>query len=139
MPQEKNLTMLCDFYELTMAYGYFKTGLCNKITYFDVFFRGIPDNGGFAIAAGLEQIVDYVKNLHFSPQDIEYLRGKGLFDEEFLNYLKEFRFTGDIYAIPEGTPVFPYEPLITVCAPAIEAQIAQPRMQCQSLFCEIFG
>ena len=125
MPQEKNLTMLCDFYELTMAYGYFKTGLCNKITYFDVFFRGIPDNGGFAIAAGLEQIVDYVKNLHFSPQDIEYLRGKGLFDEEFLNYLKEFRFTGDIYAIPEGTPVFPYEPLITVCAPAIEAQLIE--------------
>ena len=125
MPQEKNLTMLCDFYELTMAYGYFKTGLCNKITYFDVFFRGIPDNGGFAIAAGLEQIVDYVKNLHFSPQDIEYLRGKGLFDEEFLNYLKEFRFTGDIYAIPEGTPVFPYEPLITVRAPAIEAQLIE--------------
>ena len=125
MPQEKNLTMLCDFYELTMAYGYFKTGLCNKITYFDVFFRGIPDNGGFAIAAGLEQIVDYVKNLHFSPQDIEYLRGKGLFDEEFLNYLKDFRFTGDIYAIPEGTPVFPYEPLITVRAPAIEAQLIE--------------
>ena len=125
MPQEKNLTMLCDFYELTMAYGYFKTGLCNKITYFDVFFRGIPDNGGFAIAAGLEQIVDYVKNLHFSPRDIEYLRGKGLFDEEFLNYLKDFRFTGDIYAIPEGTPVFPYEPLITVRAPAIEAQLIE--------------
>ena len=125
MPQEKNLTMLCDFYELTMAYGYFKTGLCNKITYFDVFFRGIPDNGGFAIAAGLEQIVDYVKNLHFSPQDIEYLRGKDLFDEEFLNYLKDFRFTGDIYAIPEGTPVFPYEPLITVRAPAIEAQLIE--------------
>ncbi len=125
MPQEKNLTMLCDFYELTMAYGYFKTGLCNKITYFDVFFRGIPDNGGFAIAAGLEQIVDYVKNLHFSPQDIEYLRRKGLFDEEFLNYLKDFRFTGDIYAIPEGTPVFPYEPLITVRAPAIEAQLIE--------------
>ena len=125
MPQEKNLTMLCDFYELTMAYGYFKTGLCNKITYFDVFFRGIPDNGGFAIAAGLEQFVDYVKNLHFSPQDIEYLRGKGLFDEEFLNYLKDFRFTGDIYAIPEGTPVFPYEPLITVRAPAIEAQLIE--------------
>ena len=125
MPQEKNLTMLCDFYELTMAYGYFKTGLCNKITYFDVFFRGSPDNGGFAIAAGLEQIVDYVKNLHFSPQDIEYLRGKGLFDEEFLNYLKDFRFTGDIYAIPEGTPVFPYEPLITVRAPAIEAQLIE--------------
>ena len=125
MPQEKNLTMLCDFYELTMAYGYFKTGLCNKITYFDVFFRGIPDNGGFAIAAGLEQIVDYVKNLHFSPQDIEYLRGKGLFDEEFLNYLKDFHFTGDIYAIPEGTPVFPYEPLITVRAPAIEAQLIE--------------
>ncbi len=125
MPQEKNLTMLCDFYELTMAYGYFKTGLCNKITYFDVFFRGIPDNGGFAIAAGLEQIVDYVKNLHFSPRDIEYLRGKGLFDEEFLNYLKDFHFTGDIYAIPEGTPVFPYEPLITVRAPAIEAQLIE--------------
>ena len=117
--------MLCDFYELTMGNGYFKTGYKDRITYFDVFFRRVPDNGGFAIAAGLEQLIEYIENLHFTKEDIDYLRGRNLFDEEFLTYLENFRFTGDIYAIPEGTPVFPREPLITVRAPAIEAQLIE--------------
>ena len=121
----ENLSMLCDFYEFTMSNGYFKNGFYKKRVYFDVFFRKIPDNGGFAVAAGLEQVVDYIKNLHFNDDDIEYLRGKKIFDEGFLNYLKNFKFTGDIYAIPEGTPVFPNEPVLTVCAPAIEAQIIE--------------
>lgn len=120
-----NLTMLCDFYELTMAGGYFKTGLHRRNAYFDVFFRSVPDGGGFAIAAGLEQIADYIKNLHFSKEDIAYLRSKKIFDEDFLEYLVDFHFTGDIYAVPEGTPVFPYEPVITVRAPAIEAQLIE--------------
>ena len=123
--KERNLSMLCDFYELTMSGGYFKNGFYNKITYFDVFFRSVPDGGGFAIAAGLEQIVEYINQLHFSEGDIEYLRSKGCFDEDFLNYLKNFKFTGDIYAVPEGTPVFPGEPLLTVRTPAIEAQLIE--------------
>ena len=124
--QEKlNMTMLCDFYELTMGNGYFKNGYKDRITYFDVFFRRVPDGGGFAIAAGLDQLIDYIENLHFTKEDIDYLRGRNLFDEEFLTYLENFRFTGDIYAIPEGTPVFPREPLITVRAPAIEAQLIE--------------
>ena len=121
----QNLGMLTDFYEITMANGYFKSGLGDKITYFDVFFRTVPDGGGFAIAAGLEQVVKYIKELHFTKEDIDYLRGKGLFDQEFLNYLADFRFTGDIYAVPEGTPVFPHEPILTVRAPAIQAQIIE--------------
>jgi len=120
-----NLTMLCDFYELTMGNGYFKFGFKDRITYFDVFFRNVPDNGGFAIAAGLEQVIDYIRNLHFSDDDIAYLRGRKLFDEEFLAYLRDFHFTGDIYAVPEGTPVFPREPLLTVRAPAIQAQLVE--------------
>lgn len=123
--KDVNLTMLCDFYELTMANGYFKNGFYQRNTYFDVFFRSVPDGGGFAIAAGLEQIVDYIENLHFDEQDIEYLRSKNVFDEDFLNYLKDFKFTGDIYAIPEGTPIFPNEPILTVRAPAIEAQLIE--------------
>lgn len=87
---EKNMTMLCDFYELTMANGYFKNGFYKKITYFDVFYRSVPDNGGFAIVAGLEQVIDYIKNLHFSSEDIDYLRSKNIFDEEFLDYLRIF-------------------------------------------------
>ena len=125
MNDKLNLTMLCDFYELTMSNGYFKNGMKDRITYFDVFFRRVPDQGGFAIAAGLEQVVQYIQDLHFSEADIEYLRGRNLFDEEFLAYLKDFRFTGDIYAVPEGTPVFPHEPLLTVRAPAIEAQMIE--------------
>ena len=120
-----NLTMLCDFYELTMSQGYFATGYKDRIAYFDLFFRRCPDGGGFAIAAGLEQIVQYIEDLHFSEEDIEYLRGRNLFSEEFLAYLKDFRFTGDIWAVPEGTPMFPNEPIITVRAPAIEAQLIE--------------
>ena len=92
-----NLTMLCDFYELTMGNGYWKAGYQDRITYFDVFFRNVPDEGGYAIAAGLEQIVDYVQNLHFTEEDIAYLRGRGMFDEEFLQSLRDFRFHGDIW------------------------------------------
>ena len=120
-----NLTMLCDFYELTMAYGYFEEGYKDRITYFDVFYRQCPDGGGFAIAAGLEQIIDYIQELHFDPEDIEYLRGRKLFSEEFLTYLSNFKFTGDIWAVPEGTPIFPREPIMTVRAPAIEAQLIE--------------
>ena len=120
-----NLTMLCDFYELTMGNGYFNCGLKDRISYFDVFFRRVPDGGGFAIAAGLEQVVEYVKDLHYDEEDIEYLRSRDLFSEEFLDYLRTFRFTGDIWAVPEGTPVFPNEPLMVVRANAIEAQILE--------------
>ena len=120
-----NLTMLCDFYELTMSQGYFKTGHKDRITYFDLFFRRCPDGGGFAIAAGLEQIINYIQDLHFSEEDIAYLRGRNIFSEEFLAYLADFRFTGDIWAVPEGTPIFPHEPIITVRAPAIEAQLIE--------------
>ncbi len=120
-----NLTMLCDFYELTMGNGYFINGMADTITYFDVFFRRCPDEGGFAIAAGLEQVIDYINNLHFTEADLAYLRSRGMFDEAFLDYLRTFRFTGDIYAVPEGTPVFPHEPILTVRAPAIEAQFVE--------------
>ena len=117
--------MLCDFYELTMANGYFRKGYQDKITYFDVFFRKVPDEGGFAIAAGLEQLIEYIENLHFSEEDIAYLRSRGIFDDQFLEYLRTFHFTGDIWAVPEGTPIFPNEPLMTVRAPAIEAQMIE--------------
>lgn len=123
-----NLTMLCDFYELTMGNGYFLNGKKDVITYFDVFYRTIPDDGGYAIAAGLEQLIDYVQNLHFSEEDIAYLRSRGLFDEAFLEYLRNFRFTGDIWAVHEGTPIFPNEPFLTVRAPAIEAQLLETYM-----------
>ena len=124
--QEKlNLTMLCDFYELTMGNGYFEKGYKDRICYFDVFFRQCPDHGGFAIAAGLEQVIDYIKNLHFTAEDIAYLRGRKLFSEGFLKYLENFRFTGDIWAVPEGTPIFPKEPIMTIRAPAIEAQLME--------------
>ena len=123
--EKLNMTMLCDFYELTMGNGYLKAGFQDRITYFDVYFRSVPDGGGFAIAAGLEQLIDYIEDLHFDEQDIEYLRSKGIFCEEFLDYLRNFRFTGDIYAVPEGTPVFPKEPMIIVRAPAIEAQLLE--------------
>ena len=123
-----NLTMLCDYYELTMSQGYFATGYCERIAYFDLFFRQCPDGGGFAIAAGLEQIIQYVQELHFGPEDIEYLRGRNMFSEEFLQYLADFKFTGDIWAVPEGTPIFPNEPIITVRAPAIQAQLVETYM-----------
>ena len=120
-----NLTMLCDFYELTMGNGYLADGMEDRITYFDVFYRSIPDKGGYAIAAGLEQIVDYVQKLHFSEEDIRYLEGRQLFQPAFLEYLRNFRFTGDIWAVPEGMPIFPGEPVITVRAPAIQAQLLE--------------
>ena len=123
--EKLNMTMLCDFYELTMSNGYFHNGYKDRITYFDVFFRKVPDGGGFAIAAGLEQLIEYIEDLHFDEEDIAYLRGRNLFSEEFLQYLADFRFTGDIYAVPEGTPVFPREPLVVVRAPAIEAQLIE--------------
>ncbi len=123
--RKENLAMLCDYYEFTMSNGYFKNGFYKKNVYFDVFFRKVPDNGGFAIAAGLEQLIDYIKELHFEDEDIAYLRSKGIFDEGFLDYLKNFKFSGDIYAVPEGTPVFPDEPIVTIKAPAIEAQIVE--------------
>lgn len=125
MINERKLSMLCDFYELTMSNGYFNNGFYKKTAYFDMFFRSVPDGGGFAVAAGLEQLIDYVKNLHFDADDIVYLHSKGIFSDGFLEYLKDFRFTGDIYAVPEGTPVFPYEPIVTVKAPAIEAQLIE--------------
>lgn len=120
-----NYTMLCDFYELTMGNGYFEAGLKDKITYFDLFFRTVPDGGGFAIAAGLEQAIDYIRNLHFSEEDIDYLRGRGMFSEAFLDYLRHFKFTGDVWAMPEGTPVFPREPIMVIRAPAIQAQLLE--------------
>ena len=125
MKTHMNYTLLCDFYELTMANGYFQTGLADQICYFDVFFRSVPDEGGFAIAAGLEQVIDYIEHLSFDDEDIDYLRGKGNFCEAFLEYLRTFRFTGDIWAVPEGTPIFPREPIFTVRAPAIQAQFIE--------------
>jgi len=121
----RNLTMLCDYYELTMANGYFKTDIKDKTVYFDVFYRNNPDNGGYAIVAGLEQIVEYVLDLKFTDEDIEFLRSKKCFDEDFLEYLRTFKFNGDIWAIPEGTVVFPGEPLMTVRASAMEAQFIE--------------
>ena len=122
--EKLNLSMLFDFYEMTMANGYFRSGMQDRITYFDVFFRRVPDGGGFAIAAGLEQLVDYIRDLHFDEDDIAFLRSKNLFQEDFLDYLRAFRFTGDMWAVPEGTPVFPGEPLVTVRASASQALLA---------------
>ena len=125
MKERTNMTMLCDFYELTMGNGYFQTGMADQICYFDVFYRSVPDQGGFAIAAGLAQVVEYIENLHFDEEDIAYLRSKNCFSEAFLDYLRDFSFTGDIWAIPEGTPIFPGEPILTVRAPAIQAQFVE--------------
>lgn len=122
---EKNLTMLVDFYELTMMNGYLLNDVANKQVVFDVFYRKNPDNGGYAIMCGLQEIVEYINDLHFDEDDIDYLRSRGIFSEEFLEYLKNYKFTGDIYAIPEGTPVFPYEPLITVKANIMDAQLIE--------------
>jgi nicotinate phosphoribosyltransferase len=121
----RNFTMLTDFYEFTMANGFFNYGLKNKIVYFDMFFRKIPDGGGFAIMAGVEQVVEYIKNLKFTADDIEYLRSKKMFNEDFLKYLSEFKFECDIWAVPEGTPIFPGEPILTVRGPAIQAQLLE--------------
>ncbi|MCI6013700.1 MAG: nicotinate phosphoribosyltransferase [Coprobacillus sp.] len=120
-----NFTLMCDFYELTMANGYFQSDIKDQICYFDVFFRTIPDGGGFAIAAGLEQVLEYIKNIHFTEDEIAYLRSKKCFSEEFLEYLKTFRFTGDIYSVKEGTVIFPKEPIMIVRGNAIEAQFLE--------------
>lgn len=120
----RNLTMLTDFYELTMANGYFKNGFKDTIAYFDMFFRTIPDGGGYVIMAGVEQLVDYFRNLSFSKEDIDYLRGKG-FSEDFLDYLANFRFACDVWTVPEGTPIFPGEPIVKVKGPVIQAQFVE--------------
>ncbi len=120
-----NMTMLMDFYELTMSNGYFEHGLKDKTACFDMFFRKVPDDGGFAVMAGVEQVIEYIENLRFCDDDIEYLRTKGIFCEEFLEYLRNFKFSCDIYAIPEGTPIFPGEPIVKVTGPIIEAQLIE--------------
>ncbi|RHS95705.1 nicotinate phosphoribosyltransferase [Erysipelatoclostridium sp. AM42-17] len=122
---KRNLTLVMDLYEMTMAYNYFKQGKKDQYVYFDMFYRKNPDHGGFAIYAGLQQLIECIKDLHFSEGDIEYLRSLHKFDEEFFDYLREFHFTGSIYSMREGTPVFPNEPLITVKAKIIEAQISE--------------
>ena len=121
----RKLELVTDFYEFTMSNGYFAKNMNNVNAYFDVFFREIPDGGGYVIFAGLEQIIEYIQNLHFDEEDIIYLKSTNKFSDEFLNYLKNFKFSGDIWAVPEGTVVFPTEPLITVKAPLIEAQLLE--------------
>ena len=120
----RNLTLLTDLYELTMMQGYFKTDN-NRTVIFDAFHRKNPCDGAYAISCGLEQVIDYIKNLHFTEDDIAYLRSLSIFDEDFLEYLSNFHFTGDIYAIPEGTVIFPREPIVKVIAPIMEAQLVE--------------
>lgn len=135
----RNLTLLMDFYELTMAGGYFEEGYTDKVGVFDMFFRKVPDDGGFAIAAGLQQFCEVIDNLHFSEEDIAYLRGKGCFSEPFLDYLRHFSFHCNVWAVEEGTPIFPNEPIVTVEGPAIEAQLIETLLLVtfnhQSLIC----
>lgn len=122
---QRNLSLLTDLYELTMMQGYFKEKDANETVVFDAFYRTNPDGNAFAISAGLEQVIEYISNLHFAPEDVEYLRSVGLFEEDFLDYLLHFRFSGDIYAIPEGTVMFPREPMVKVIAPIMEAQLVE--------------
>ncbi len=122
---KENLTMLTDFYEFTMANGFFVEGYGDRIAYFDMFFRKVPDDGGFAIMAGVEQLIEYFKDLHFDDEDIAYLRSKHSFDERFLAYLSDFKFACDVWAIPEGTPIFPGEPVVTVRGPVVQAQFVE--------------
>lgn len=121
----RNLALLTDFYELTMSNGYFEHGLKDLIGHFEVFFRKVPDGGGYAILAGLEQVIEYIQSLKFDECDIRYLESKGIFNQAFLDYLRNFKFTCDVYAIPEGTPIFPYEPILTVRGPIIQAQLIE--------------
>lgn len=125
MGLKNNLTLLTDFYEITMANGYFNNGFKDKIAYFDMFFRRVPDGGGFAIMAGIDQLIEYLENLCFSDADISFLKSKNLFSSDFLDYLRNFKFTCDIWAVPEGTPIFPGEPILTVRGPVIEAQLIE--------------
>ena len=125
MIEKLNLTMLTDFYEITMANGYFSSDMADDIAYFDMFFRRVPDGGGYAVMAGLEQLIEYLKGLEFTDEDIEYLRSKKIFDEKFLEYLSQFKFTCDVWAVPEGTPIFPGEPIITVRGPVMQAQFIE--------------
>ena len=126
MNSEK-LELVTDLYEFSMSNGYFELNR-DEIAYFDIFFRKVPDKGGYAIVAGLEQIIDYVQNLSFDEEDINYLKSLNIFTDKYLDYLSSFKFTGDIWAIPEGTVVFPREPLITVRANIVEAQILETAM-----------
>ena len=123
--KDRKLSLVTDFYELTMSNAYFEKGMHDTVAYFDVFFRQVPDKGGYAICAGLEQVIDYIQNLKFDDDDIEYLRSFNKFSDGFLNYLRNFKFTGDVWAIPEGTIIFPNEPILTVRASIIEAQILE--------------
>lgn len=125
LQNDKNLSMLLDFYELTMANGYFNSAISDKIAYFDMFFRRVPDKGGFAIMAGVQQLIDYLKNLKFDLDDINYLRSKNIFSEDFLSYLQNFKFTCDVWAVMEGTPIFPGEPIVVVRGPIIQAQLIE--------------
>lgn len=125
MRDKLNLTLLTDFYEFTMSNGFFAEGMGDKIAYFDMFFRTVPDDGGFAIMAGVGQLIEYLKNLEFTDSDIEYLKSKNLFCEEYLEYLRNFEFKCDVWAIPEGTPIFPYEPIVTVRGPVAQAQFIE--------------
>ncbi len=120
-----NHTLLTDFYEITMANGYLDHGMGDRIAYFDMYFRKVPDGAGFAIMAGVEQLIDYLKNLKFDASDIDYLKSKGIFSEKFINYLENFKFQCDVWAIPEGTPIFPNEPIVTVRGPLIQAQFIE--------------
>lgn len=123
--RKQNLTMLTEFCQLNVASGAFGNHLSDQIAYYDLFFRSVPDGGGFIIAAGLSQVIDYLRNLHFEPEDLDYLRSTQLYSEDFLQFLADFRFTCDVWAVPEGTPVFPYEPVITVKGPLIQAQLIE--------------
>ena len=122
---ERNLTMLVDFYELTMANGYFNKGVQNRIAYFDMYFRRVPDGGGYCIMAGVDQLIQYLNNLSFTEGDIKYLEEKNIFSKEFLDYLRNFKFECDVWAIPEGNPVFPNQPLVTVRGPVVQAQFVE--------------
>lgn len=123
--KEENLTLLCDFYEFAMANGYFEAGMGEKIVYFDMFYRTVPDNASYSIIAGLEQVIDYIENLHFSDEDIDFLRTKKIFHEDFLEYLRNFKFECDVWALREGTVVFPQEPIIIVKGPIMQAQMLE--------------
>lgn len=123
--KNRNLTMMTDFYELTMSQAYFDAGKKDEEAVFDAFFRKNPLDGGYAVMGGVDRIINFINNARFNEEDIEYLRKTGQFTEEFLNYLKDFKFTGSVYAVPDGTPVFANEPIVTVKAPIIEAQIIE--------------